>query len=371
MYADDVHWIAKGVRSIPDVIVSLFLLVLLGTPISWDKMRGGQSYEWVGLQINLTNHSLGISEKRASWLLRWTERVIQERSVKVSDLTAVLGRLSYAAGPLERIRPFLSTLYAWAAAVPDTATLPLPEACLLVLHWIQAKLNNGGRMALCRLPGPELGEVFRADAKAEGESVSIGAWESKGCHSTWDARWFAVTLNHDNAPWVFSRGEPFRLIASLELLASLVAVVAFIPEGAAEREASAVLSLRGGTDNKGNTYVVDRLLTTKFPLNALLMELSEQLEVRNSSLKLDWLPRQQNEEADALTNGWFQGFDQSKRLQPDIANLPWRVLPEMLRAGGALVDELMAKRASRNALAAMARRAKKRPQDALKTKDPW
>ena len=47
-----------------------------------------------------------------------------------------------------------------------------------------------------------------------------------GC-CTHEARWFSVRLNRRNAPWAFVKGEPFRVIASLELVAVLVAVMTF------------------------------------------------------------------------------------------------------------------------------------------------
>ena len=39
-----------------------------------------------------------------------------------------------------------------------------------------------------------------------------------------------------------------------------------------------------GTDNQGNMYLLDKLLTTKYPLGVVLMELSCQLSLRRLSL---------------------------------------------------------------------------------------
>ena len=43
------------------------------------------------------------------------------------------------------------------------------------------------------------------------------------------AAWYAVTLTRRNAKWAFSRGEPYRTIASLELCAVLMAVKVLVP----------------------------------------------------------------------------------------------------------------------------------------------
>ena len=75
-----------------------------------------------------------------------------------------------------------------------------------------------------------LGEVFRLDAKAEGDKVVIGGWRCAGASSTKEAAWFAVKLDSRNAPWAFSPGEPFRTIASLELLVVLVGLMVLVPE---------------------------------------------------------------------------------------------------------------------------------------------
>ena len=43
-----------------------------------------------------------------------------------------------------------------------------------------------------------------------------------------------------------------------------------------------VVSFNCGTDNQGNMYLVDRLLTTKYPLGVILIELCHRLAIRGS-----------------------------------------------------------------------------------------
>lgn len=64
------------------------------------------------------------------------------------------------------------------------------------------------------------GETFRVDVKAEGSTVVIWA----------NGRWFSVRLTRRNAPWVFVKGELFKVIASLELLATTVVIMVFGPD---------------------------------------------------------------------------------------------------------------------------------------------
>ena len=124
-----------------------------------------------------------------------------------------------------------------------------------------------------------------------GEEVAIGGWRCRGAKSTFEADWFAVRLNRRNAAWAFARGEVFRTIASLELLGVLVSVMVLMPDDDdAGAESLGSISLTCGTDNQGNSYLLDKLLTTKYPLGVILMELAVQLGRRNATLRADWLP---------------------------------------------------------------------------------
>ena len=77
---------------------------------------------------------------------------------------------------------------------------------LLILKYISEELQRGC-MAECRSRTKHLGEVFRLDAKAEGENVAIGGWLCKEGRPTHESEWFAVDLNRRTAPWAFARGE--------------------------------------------------------------------------------------------------------------------------------------------------------------------
>ena len=50
----------------------------------------------------------------------------------------------------------------------------------------------------------------------------------------------------------------------------------------------------------------------------------------NMQMALEWIPRDQNEEADALTNEEFTGFTPSLRLPADPSSLRFRLLSDLL-----------------------------------------
>ena len=84
--------------------------------------------------------------------------------------------------------------------------------------------------------------------------------------------------------------------------------------------------IRAGTDNQGNTYAVNKLMSTKFPLTLLVLELSETLRLRNCELGLEWIPREHNQLADDLTNEDFSKFPGERRVQWVGGNTKWTCL---------------------------------------------
>ena len=155
----------------------------------------------------------------------------------------------------------------------------------------------------------------------------------------------------------------WRQIAALELVATLAAVVVFgIPKGA-----TGTFRCSAATDNQGNSRVVARLLTTKFPLNAFLMELAAQLQCRGAELDLYWLPRLQNIEADELTNSICHRFAEGNRLRFQLAEFRGLVLGSMLEEGMSLYQDIATCRAAKKA-----RQSSKLPKSqAVRTRDPW
>jgi hypothetical protein len=129
------------------------------------------------------------------------------------------------------------------------------------------------------------------------------------------------------------------------------------------------LWLGGLTDNKGNAHVLDKHMTSKFPLVVLLMELAAQCEAKGIRLELLWTPRLQNEDADALTNSNFSAFDPKRRVEIDLAKLPFRCLPAYMEAGLELYAQLdvIKQRAAQVPAAPQQVRKRKR----LKDRDPW
>ena len=360
-YVDDLLFITQGKAATDAIVVALLFMVVLGVPFSWHKCKGGTQVEWVGYYVDLEQKSVGISEKRADWICNWVETTVAAGVVKLHDFSAVLGRLSFAMAAIEHLRPFLGPLYAWSAALENVVHARLPKAVIYILRFIEHMLKHGWRT---RPVGPlqeARRELFRADAKAEGEVICIGGWAVEDGPDTKSCRWFSERLTRSNAPWAFLAGESFRAIASLELFATLVSLVLFKP---ACYKGS--MKISAGTDNLGNTHLIARLMSTKFPLCAILMEVAAVLMDGNHDLQLEWLPRLQNQEADNLTNEIFHGFSEDRRLRFRMEEYEGLVLQAMLNLGMELYEDV---RKARDRKVSQTKRVK--TGEPLRVRDPW
>ena len=248
---------------------------------------------------------------------------------------------------------------------------------VLILKYLATELRQN-RMTACRSRAKDLGEVFRLDAKAEGDTVAVGGWRSAGGERTADAKWFSVSLTRKSAPWAFARREPFRAIAAIELLASLLGLMYLVPEGEAAGESSAVLTLSCGTDNQGNSFLLDRMLTTKYPLGIVLMELAHQMRKRRLILRAKWLPRLQNEEADALTNLDFRHFAPQNRIHVNLEDMKFGVLDQLFAFGESYLSDLEAARTKAKEAKAtdlardpLTKKRLRAAGDTLRERDPW
>ena len=136
VYVDDLLWIAGEKGALEHVVLIIFFYTLLGLPFSWKKFRGGLVCSWVGFEVSLAERSLGLTAARAEWLCNWLEQASCAGQVKIADLRAVLGRLSFACTALCNYRAFLGPLYAWVAAMANFDRRPLPKLAVLIMKFL-------------------------------------------------------------------------------------------------------------------------------------------------------------------------------------------------------------------------------------------
>ena len=306
----------------------------------------------------------------------WLRKSANDGVAVTRDLRSGLGRISFSAALYRYLLPFLGPLYAWISVSAEGAAWPLPPALIIIMRWIADQIERRPQVTL-RHPAPQgLGKFFKADARAEGETVQIGGYEVLPDADLFSCRWFSFVLTPSSTPWAFVKhNQAYRTIASLELYATLLCIVLFIEPCSVARNTS--LYFTGVTDNQGNKSLIHKSMTSKFPLYIVLLELTEQLQARNLLLDLRWQPRESNQSADNLSNGLFQDFDPKLRVDPDLTKLGWLVMPKLLTDALDLEQLIQVRKVQRRDLVLEGfnkqplRKGKKRKAKGLRETDPW
>ena len=325
------------------IVGALLLLTVLGVPLSWRKIQGGERLEWIGYEVWVRELALGITSSRAAWASAWCAQIARDGIVSTAEFATGVGRLSFVCGVLEYERPFLAPCYAHLANLRSNdpsgrgrnanKKVPLYVAC--ALEFIGDRIT-----ARKRYPSDSrhVSTEFcpRVDARAEGREIMLGGWlpmKSKtGTIEKCNSPWFALKLDEGTAPWAFSRnGEPYRTIAALEAMATLVAIVAFAPW--IPRLAETHVTITSLTDNQGNSHALTHLSSTRFPLCVVAMELAAQMDRMRVRLDVHWTPRNLNQEADDLSNGKIEDFSTANRVMGDICEIEWLVLDKLMKFG--------------------------------------
>ncbi len=334
LMADDLKCESTAEHPEVPIVFVVLLLVVLGVPLSWHKAQGGQIIKWIGYEVHLGQLALGITQRRADWCVDFLLQLSRDGRADVARMRSGLGRLCFVVGALEWVRPFLAPLYSYLARQPKWGHRELPVFIRVIAHYIASRLSLRRLYPSATARARNL-EAFRIDASAEGDCIGVGGWlpmrDENGVLDRAKSPWFSFSLNRHIAPWAYSRGQPFKSIASLEAVGVLVALIAF--ESYLSRDEDVVYTMPALTDNKGNQYSLSRLQTSRFPLCAVVMEIAARSERLRVRLAVDWIPRELNTSADALAAGNCEGFSAELRHKVDWANLEWLVLDWAMHMG--------------------------------------
>ena len=97
--------------------------------------------------------------------------------------------------------------------------------------------------------------------------------DTAGAPDTSRSRMFNMEVTREHFPWVVSKGgKESRVIATLESLTTILALKAFSWRGFDEKLRKIWLQPTW-TDNRGDGSAHKKVMSTHFPVNALLMEL--------------------------------------------------------------------------------------------------
>ena len=82
---------------------------------------------------------------------------------------------------------------------------------------------------------------------------------------------------------------------------------------------------------------------------------------------VEWTLRAGNREADHLANGEHSRFSPQNRVDVDLAQMQWDVLPDVLSLGRSAEDDVRRLKDSGQYL----QRRKRKPDERMRLKDPW
>ena len=374
LVADDFLLEAGGPEYRSALMAFFVLCAVSGAPLSWNKTAGGDTVSWVGFELLLRSHKLGISQRRAEWFTRWTREVAQAGHVNISTFEEGLGRVMYVAGALEYERPFLAPLYKFMSLHPRGSVRKVPAYVSFFLAHLSRQIEEN-RHYSCATEQRSSAVSPRVDAQASESRTGLGGWlpvlDENGTPDPWRSPWFSIEVTEEEWPWVYEKGgRPALIISTLEALAVLISLRLFFG-GTASQHRSKIMVAPTWTDNRGNGSALNKLMTTKFPASAVLMELATYTKKMGMKVLVEWTPRAGNREADALANGDSSLFDPRRRVQLE-SDVQWEVLDQALRRGREAESETATARAEMRLPDRARKRMKKRkPTEKLRVTDPW
>ncbi|CAE7260349.1 unnamed protein product [Symbiodinium sp. CCMP2592] len=332
VFVDDVHANFAGREKFHHLLMWLACFEMFGTPFAYKKFRGGLTSAFVGYELSYPDQRVGISESRGQWLLKWIAEARSSKFVvSVRKFAEFLGRLGFVARLLDWLKAHLAPLYSWRAAVNDSSVARMPDTVILTLEYLDLTFRDMTFKVAAARSVKRAGVAFRTDAKCADGYVVLGGWDCAG--TTQESRWFSLRLTPSEAPYLFdSEGHSQWASASAELLATLAALHIFGHLEAGPTRRLMKVEVLAQTDNKSNEGLTRKGSTTRWPLLMVNMQLTHVLMKAGLRLNLGWRPRDENQEADDLTNEIFDRFSEELRVPVQYSELPLSFLHTLYEA---------------------------------------
>ncbi|CAE7254008.1 unnamed protein product [Symbiodinium microadriaticum] len=325
IYVDDLHLVAAG----PQKYLVLWMMIAayeaIGTPFAYHKFKGGLRIDFIGYHLSYDSWSAGLSEKRCRWVVDWIDRAEANGWMVLGrHFIELTGRLTFVGQVLRWMKPFLSPLHSWAAVLARGTVARMPLLVHVALVYIRSQLCKGRRLlqpALAQAAKPK--QAFRTDAKCADGYVVLGGWALPETGGTENAPWFSLKIFPKDAPWLFKEdGSSQWASTSAEFLGTMAALKAFGWLEAGEQGRDWTTLIYAGTDNLSNPQALKKGGSVSWPLMGLMMQMADVLIDIGGKLRLHWRPREENQEADNLTNEVFDGFDANRRVALGLGDLP-------------------------------------------------
>ena len=165
--------VGHGMRLVLTIV--LILAACLDVPLSWLKIKGGETLLWVGCEILLAEFRAGISATRAAWAARWCTDLVEKERVHMNTFEEGLGRLTFISGMLDWDRSFMALLYVFMNVAGRDVVADIPFYELMALKFL-AKSIPHRRHLPCGIFRDDSSLALRVDAHATETEGSVGGW---------------------------------------------------------------------------------------------------------------------------------------------------------------------------------------------------
>ena len=176
LVADDYHLDAGGAKYRAALFHFFTLCATANVPLSWSKTAGCDVVSWVGFELFHRTRMLGITQRRADWLTKWSREVAAAPVVNMASFEGGLGRVMYVVSALEYERPFLAPLYRFMTMHPRGSTRKVPalRAFHPELH-CRRSCQKRATILVIQFCGVK-GVHPRVDAQASDDRTGVGGW---------------------------------------------------------------------------------------------------------------------------------------------------------------------------------------------------
>ena len=116
IYVDDPVYAARGPRGAAarEIGIALVWAATMGFPFAWRKSDGGQSLRWIGAlaTVDLRSITVSVPPEKATEIAEPLAKAIRRNVVMRSTLRSLAGKISFLAGLVPNLKPYLATLWA-------------------------------------------------------------------------------------------------------------------------------------------------------------------------------------------------------------------------------------------------------------------
>jgi hypothetical protein len=336
VYVDDPIWVIPAEGEAAEELLTLAILTTLvfGFPLKLAKASAGKTIKWIGAELEVGSDAEGdfvkvrIPEEKVSKLLQEVDAFLKAPVVGTRQLRSFAGGMSFVAGLVPILRPFLAPL--WAALSKESANDgessrkadTLEKRIAPSLHWIRALLRNEHGPLERKFPAKLADEDWEIITDACPWGIG-GVLYKRGAPT----RWFASELTKPLLEkFKAKKGDPAfnTLWEALALLVGLRLWLAKCPKH---------LSVRVKSDNVGALRMLLNLASRKELMSIVAREVALDVAAGNYRLtELVHVSGITNVVADALSRLWaphpttFPNVGTAvKDAVPDLGDSFWKV----------------------------------------------